>query len=178
MIGVEPSKHLRSAANQTCARWIEEEPDIIEFVESLKHVSTTPKFDLIVISHVVEHLFDPVKYLRALKNKYLAEGGSILIEVPNFFGKAASVFDFPHLHYFHDATLRLLMKKAGLHIHYAETQGSWPPFWVIPKFLLVIVRAKKPTYDKEAMGLKFMLHQQYVHHIAKMRIDDDKDNNS
>ena len=41
------------------------------------------KFDVCVIFHVLEHLPDPLSYLKALGKGYLRSGGYLFIEVPN-----------------------------------------------------------------------------------------------
>ena len=60
------------------------------------------KYDIIVATHVLEHVFDPIKFLEKCNN-LLSRDGLLLIEVPLFdknellpFG----YFTFEHLNYF------------------------------------------------------------------------------
>lgn len=41
------------------------------------------KFDLIIMSHVVEHLNDPIKIINKLKKNFLNQNGLIFVEVPD-----------------------------------------------------------------------------------------------
>lgn len=78
-------------------------------------------FDAIVYSHVVEHLVDPVKALRAAA-KLLKPSGVMVIEVPNnasliakYMGLAWENLDPPrHLSFFTERSLRELLQRAGL----------------------------------------------------------------
>ena len=41
------------------------------------------KFDLIILSHSLEHLIDPVKDLKLLSSK-LSETGKIIVQIPDY----------------------------------------------------------------------------------------------
>lgn len=80
-------------------------------------------FDLIILSHVLEHLKEPVSFLNSLK-EWLAEDGVIYIEVPSL----RWVHDIwnhdlllhlqnAHVWYFTAHTLRILLSKAQLEVH-------------------------------------------------------------
>lgn len=77
-------------------------------------------FDLITAFHVVEHLPDPLGALRNMV-KWLAQGGLIIVEVPNvagfggqLFGRFWSGLDFPrHLVHFTPRTMTAMVEKAG-----------------------------------------------------------------
>jgi len=92
------------------------------------------KYDVIVLSAVLEHLIDPVSVLKRLKNN-LKKEGSIVVGVPNFsyilariqylLGRNVKRFDssqeslrlgiqpYGHLHFFNKATLSYLLKRTG-----------------------------------------------------------------
>lgn len=80
-------------------------------------------FDVIGLFHVLEHIKDPIPFLRALAGR-LAPGGQIVIEVPNaddalltlYKNKPFSRFTYwsPHLFLYTRKTLGTLLKKAGL----------------------------------------------------------------
>jgi len=81
------------------------------------------KFDVIVMFHVLEHLLDPVSFLKELKN-YLNEGGKIVIEVPNVDDSLVKLYNIEefknfyfcsaHVSYFSSVTLKNCVTKAGL----------------------------------------------------------------
>ena len=97
----------------------------------LENITSKDKFDVIVMSNVLEHLKEPIDTLRRVKD-LLSKEGIIYIRVPN----AESII-FPnrrqsfigdlkpheHLFYFNKDTLALLFKKVGLK-SYIKTDGT------------------------------------------------------
>ncbi len=89
----------------------------------------TQKFDVVVASEVIEHIFTPSKFLAQVK-KILAPGGSIVITTPNilfwknrlrilggsFRYTEKGIMDFGHIRLFTIDTLRELFEKAGFEI--------------------------------------------------------------
>lgn len=85
--------------------------------------------DCVVISEVVEHVFDPVQVLGAVCTA-LRSGGSVILTTPNFmtwtnrlrflFGnfryQEQGMFDFGHVRWFTYAYLKEVVAAAGLHI--------------------------------------------------------------
>ncbi|MHA1962170.1 MAG: class I SAM-dependent methyltransferase, partial [Candidatus Thorarchaeota archaeon] len=87
----------------------------------LSEISDDETFDTIVMFHSLEHIPDPVNYLKRLK-KHLKPGGKIVIEVPNL-GDSMMIlrkyakeyfYQLAHLWYFNKNTLQVLCQKAGL----------------------------------------------------------------
>ena len=80
------------------------------------------KYDMIMLKHVLEHLYDPLKDLEKIRshaNKYL------FIEVPGNFRRIASIQN-AHNFYFTENTLHKIVTKAGFNIisteHCKETE--------------------------------------------------------
>ena len=76
------------------------------------------KFDVIIISHVLEHLINCRLVISSLR-ELLAEDGIIFIEVPNcedLITLEHSVFTQPHLHHFTEKSLEFLFKSCGYEI--------------------------------------------------------------
>ena len=69
------------------------------------------KFDLIVMSHVLEHISNPINFLQKAFDK-LRDGGAIFIEVPcrDYLHKD---LDEPHLLFFNKKSILYLLKKLG-----------------------------------------------------------------
>lgn len=58
--------------------------DKVKFVNSLFETATLPKqYDNIIMTHVLEHLDDPLKVLRRINEEWLAEGGRFFLVCPN-----------------------------------------------------------------------------------------------
>lgn len=76
--------------------------------------SSGEQFDLVVLSHVLEHLLDPIADLNALK-LLLSANGLLSIEVPSAFATARMerYFQNAHTWSFVPETLRAVMEHAG-----------------------------------------------------------------
>ena len=75
-------------------------------------------FDLIILRHVFEHLYDPLQALVQI-SKLVKSEGYIYLSVPNIFlndGNVSCHFSFPHISYFSKVTLKLLANKVGLNV--------------------------------------------------------------
>ncbi len=73
------------------------------------------RYDLVILSHVVEHFLDPVADLRRVQG-LLAADGHLFVEVPNLFGVTRNLLRYwqgAHTYSFVPATLRMLMQRAG-----------------------------------------------------------------
>lgn len=83
-------------------------------------------FDAITLSHVLEHLLDPVAALGVLRD-YTKPGGHILIEVPNdpleVLEDPKRASDLPHLWFFSEHSLGQVCKAAGLEVVQSATLG-------------------------------------------------------
>jgi SAM-dependent methyltransferase len=69
--------------------------------------------DIIVLRHVLEHLYYPQAALSIIK-KFMKENSVLYISVPNLFTPDGGMFHFPHISYFNKTTLNLLAIKANL----------------------------------------------------------------
>ncbi len=79
------------------------------------------QFDLIRLSHVLEHMRDPVRSLNVLRD-WLSDDGVLYIEVPNIDQEAANkmrgkIFHYGHIFNFSPSTLRMTALMAGLEEH-------------------------------------------------------------
>jgi len=58
--------------------------DGVQFVHSMFESATLPRrYDNIVLTHVLEHLDDPVRVLKRVNEEWLAEGGRFFLVCPN-----------------------------------------------------------------------------------------------
>lgn len=77
-------------------------------------------FDVIYLRHVLEHVYNPVEFLKEI-TKHLTPDGVLVIEVPNInngtsrvFGKfSASIYAPYHLQHFTEDNLKVLLDKLG-----------------------------------------------------------------
>ena len=101
IFGLEPSKKLTKIA-------IDNQINVQQgFIKDLKD-----KYDLIILKHSLEHLYNPSKDLEKIRshvNKYL------FIEVPGNFRRIASIQN-AHNFYFTKNTLHKIVSKTGFNI--------------------------------------------------------------
>ena len=109
---------------------------IVDAPEALFDDFTSDAFDVISLWHVLEHLYDPIKYLNRF-SEILSERGKLIIAVPNHrstdaasYGADWAAYDVPrHLWHFSPATMRRMMKKAGFRV-VATRHMPLDPFYV------------------------------------------------
>ncbi|HSK18835.1 MAG TPA: class I SAM-dependent methyltransferase [Longimicrobiales bacterium] len=89
------------------------------------------QFDVIVLSHVLEHLLEPRAVLALLYDR-LAPGGVLYIEVPNIPTESLTEYpdhmwaprcDEPHMTFFTTEALSRLLQSAGLDLISCDTAG-------------------------------------------------------
>jgi 2-polyprenyl-3-methyl-5-hydroxy-6-metoxy-1,4-benzoquinol methylase len=113
VVGVEPGDAYRAYAEESG----------IEMKESIGTLlaSDHGKFDLVNMSHVLEHLAEPVEELKRIKLELLKDGGILLLEVPNFY--AHDSYELAHLACYTPHTLREVLKKAGFRLVFLKRHG-------------------------------------------------------
>lgn len=112
VIGIEPGDAHRIWASQELG---------IPLVKDIAELGNS-KFDLIGLFHTLEHVWDPVEFLR-IHARYLVPGGIIAIEVPNVNDALIALYKIPsfppfyyhkaHLYYFSHSTLAKTIAAAG-----------------------------------------------------------------
>lgn len=80
------------------------------------------KYDLIILSHILEHIENPLYYLMTIKSK-LTKGGILFIEIPNqdYLFKTTNE---PHLIFFDTNAISYLLNRAGFKILRLDTCGN------------------------------------------------------
>ncbi len=112
--------HLQSLGVKVCTQPVEE---LLPRMEQ--------RFDLVVLSHVFEHLLEPRRVLELI-HACLAPGGVLYIEVPNIPADAllrypdhiwAPRYDEPHITFFSVSTLRTILASVGFDTLFCDTAG-------------------------------------------------------
>jgi len=129
-VGVEPGEaHRIHARNQGLA--------IYATLADLEKAGEA-RFDLVSMSHVLEHFPDPVGFLSHLRETLLIPDGWLLLEVPNLY--AYDSFEVAHLVAFSPHTLREVLRISGFDIVKLEKHGR-PTSALLPLFLTVLCRS-------------------------------------
>ena len=82
---------------------------------TIEKLKTKDKYDLIILSHVLEHLYDPIK---AIKQCFKIQNVNqkILVEIPLFEqvqNYSVGAFQIEHLHYFSEANIIEVITRGG-----------------------------------------------------------------
>jgi 2-polyprenyl-3-methyl-5-hydroxy-6-metoxy-1,4-benzoquinol methylase len=128
-VGVEPGDAYRTFSQER--GW-----EVVSGLDEI-HNKYSASFDLVTMAHVLEHLPDPVGYLRNLRENWMTPGGHLLIEVPNLNGHRA--LELSHLAAYTSMTLQRLLNQAGYRLKAIETHGH-PRSRLIPLYLTALVQ--------------------------------------
>jgi SAM-dependent methyltransferase len=132
--------------------------DVYGSLEELREREPGRRFDLVSLSHVLEHLPDPVGYLDALRQGLLQPTGALYVEVPNVL--AHTSFEPGHLYSFTAQTLRRLVEGAGFGVLYLELHSR--PRHRDPRRLYVSMvvapeaAPASPTYDAPSPAATYL----------------------
>jgi 2-polyprenyl-3-methyl-5-hydroxy-6-metoxy-1,4-benzoquinol methylase len=162
-VGVEPGETYRNHAKKRGVM-------VYDNLENVKQAGEK-KFDLITMIHVLEHLPNPVVYLKNLKDTLLESDGIILIEVPNLF--AHDSFEIAHLTSFSRFTLEETLRKAGYKKKFLIRHGR-PRSLIIPLYLTMLAEPKKgsPGFDKvnKERGIRVKRRAGMIHRRIVQRL--------
>ena len=128
-VGLEPGEAYRSYAR-------DQGLTVFSTLEEIK-AAGLPPFDLVSMAHVLEHISNPVDYLADLRERLLAPGGWLLVEVPNLY--AHDCFEVAHLVSYSPHTLAQTLEKSGFQAMSLQQHGR-PRSSLIPLYLTVLAR--------------------------------------
>ncbi|NEV60553.1 class I SAM-dependent methyltransferase [Thiorhodococcus minor] len=145
LIGIEASDACRESIQ--CRGLVDVYPGVAD-------VPDDAGADLVVLSHVLEHLYDPLAELRMLVEKS-ADDARFFIEVPNALAMLESVLPwswlfFEHINHFTERSLRTLAQRAGLEV---SRSGQWsfdPDHGAKCECLYLVCRARGGTDKRPA----------------------------
>lgn len=91
-------------------------------------------FDVISLSHVLEHVADPIPFLKTISG-YLSEGGRILLVSPNVTQNPIDLVIADHCTHFDERSLVYVIEAAGLGVDLLSAD-------LLPKEFVAIIRAR------------------------------------
>jgi SAM-dependent methyltransferase len=153
--GIEPN---RDAARRTIERLgIPEERVFVGSAEDADFPDAS--FDLVTMSHVLEHLHDPLDVLRKVQ-RWLRPGGVVRIWLPNFgsaerrvFGRLWLGLDVPrHLTHFTPKTLGLMLERTGFEVERSVPQWQGNMLTGSVAYLVdALLRRRRPYREPRAL---------------------------
>lgn len=88
------------------------------------------RFDAVMSHFVIEHVSDPVGFIRQIAD-LLAPGGVVLLSMPNPFANPGDVVVADHLNHFSEASLRRALGTGGLALKTIDTTAFPGAFFVV-----------------------------------------------
>lgn len=141
VLGIEPSLKACNLARKLY------DIEVINGIFDSNALIDKKPFDLIILSHVVEHLTFPDQMIRDLK-PLLKDNGLVYIEVPNMLRPFVPMgyFMFEHLNYFTPTTLSSLMAVNGFsaEIELFDNSAEIEPFYPV---IVSIGKKKQESQD-------------------------------
>ena len=169
--GVEPNDAWRGFSMNSFEKYKQrkdvEDPHNMDVKASLSEVPLSSRFDLVTISHTIEHIQDLVGTVQTIRH-VMFNDGVLYVEVPFSFGGMSDPLMFPHIHGFTIPSLTRLLEQAELHVHRIFLEGSAPPFWPPHQHLVVIASPEKPSYIKDDVLAQFVYGRDAARTAAEM----------
>ena len=167
LYGIEHAKEA-SQSSQKILKLLKSDIEDISFI---KRKIKTQKFDVIIFSDVLEHLYDPVGIIKSYQS-FLNQDGTIVVTVPNIaniFSRIALLFgyfnysetgvmDKTHIRFFNKENLIKLAKESNLEI-VGQKYDSILVRWFVPFIKIFVVN------KGSANILDSKLYQFYFKHI-------------
>ena len=99
-------------------------PGVRRLGSTLRELSSAEQFDLIICSHVVEHLAAPGAAVRAL-GSHLRTSGRLYVEVPmEIWAESLPEEPVTHVNFFTPSSLQLLLEESGLTVDSCRLEGA------------------------------------------------------
>ena len=141
----------------------------VRMVTGSEDASASSEVDLVVLSHVLEHVIDPAGFLRSMTMR-LRPGGVVFVEVPCRDWEH-KVLDEPHLLFFDKTSMRSLLDRIGFEpaqlsyhgqlISRLRAGGSARRLWGAIRFRLLSAGVVAP-FDRAAPALETPLERAVV----------------
>ena len=117
-------------------------------------------FDVVLASHVIEHLNNPLAFAEEIK-RILKPNGCFFVTTPNIAGFQSRIFGsrwrsaiFDHLYLFSGRTLRKLLEKAGFTVERAKTWGGLAKGSAHPLLKSIFDKMAKPLGFGDVMIIR------------------------
>ncbi len=112
--------------NPAAVKYLSSDPGVDQFMSDLDEVQGA--FDVIVLSHILEHILEPAQFLNKIVRFLRNPGSCLFVEVPN------SDFTFkkrnePHVLFYSPGTLSEVITRNGFKTMRVDTCGQ--PVWIM-----------------------------------------------
>lgn len=129
----------------------------------VEYLSTEEKYDAIVLSHTLEHFYEPVAVMKKL-NELLSDGGSVFISIPNIEAQLEDGFlnalNFEHTYYLSHEYMKLLASICGFDVVHTENFSKYNSFYRLQKKQIGFVFPSDTTRSR-------LVYQQHIQKLLK-----------
>lgn len=101
--------------------------------------SLTGTYDVVTMLHSLEHIENPIKFLRQMKT-FLSPIGQVLVQVPDFKANPFDLLIADHCTHFQPDTLKAVVEAAGFTV-----VGAW--HGLVPKEITMMAQPSKETAE-------------------------------
>ena len=138
-------------------------PGIRKLADSIDRLPAEHAFDLIVCSHVIEHVAEPLHVIQAL-SQHLRIDGAIYVEVPMEIWARAPLQDEPvtHINFITPNSLWNLLHLAGLQPLHTELTGCLHPSGRQRHAIRAVAVQKRASSDSRKPNLRSSDVQKYL----------------
>jgi 2-polyprenyl-3-methyl-5-hydroxy-6-metoxy-1,4-benzoquinol methylase len=106
---------------------------IAQIKSSLTDCDFAQKFDLITHSHTLEHLYQPIEFLRSLRG-LLTDDGLMIMSVPNIKEQLKAshlnALNFEHTYYIDDEYLYMMLAKSSFELKRIHQYSNYNNFYI------------------------------------------------
>jgi len=135
--GIEPDDSYRKFAQSQGL-------DVFASLDEWKN-SVGRRVKIVTISHVLEHLPDPLAFLVHIKEEILCASGILLVEVPHLYFHP--YFELVHIVAFSPHTIRQVLRMAGFKVMYFKQHGH--PMRITPRYMTILTEIASSSTQSE-----------------------------
>ena len=167
VLGVEPGQKAREYALKTYG--------VVCQSGTVDDYQVDDRFELIVLTHILEHLYNPLDFLLRVQ-KNITDGGALLIEVPlweRLDKQGKGVLTFEHVNYFSEDALFWMLRDAGFEPIFSSKlfQSGWyPVITVVAKASGVEYETRNSYRDSRALLEAFLRREKKFWRWAEKKI--------
>lgn len=134
-LGVEPNAMTRRMVREKAM-------NVVESIDMLN-----AKYDVVSACHMLEHLADPLSFLKSLRSHVKEGHGILVIDLPHIHGTQTRTLTFTHLQAFSVEAAVAMARKAGF---YPRAYAEWKDPVIPPLYSdLTLILGVDPEYTEE-----------------------------
>ncbi|MBU4259818.1 MAG: class I SAM-dependent methyltransferase [Proteobacteria bacterium] len=151
-------------------RRVEQNTGIAMHKGSIESLPDEQQFDVVVMNHILEHVSDPLAFLKDVLDR-LKPGGLMHLAVPNVASWEARLpgwnsYEPYHLHYFSPQTLQFAAEKAGFKIQLLTTHESFSGWFLA--ILRTLLRKSHSRQSQQEISENIMKSNIYIDHVYRL----------